>query len=98
LFIGFFGSKAAALTSRSKMERKCVRRHTRRIVLFCWVMSIGLAAVLSQAGKLYPVSPGWLVFGVCAWVAALVIPIHVATLKMQREVRRIRAETGTEDS
>ena len=68
------------------MERKCVRRYARRIVLFCWVMSIGLAAVLSQAGKLYPVSPGWLIFGVCAWVAGLVTTIHVATLRMQSEV------------
>jgi len=98
LSISFFGSKAAALTARSQRERKCISRYAFRIVAFCWVMSIGLALTLSQAGKLYPVSVGWLVLGICAWVATLVITIHIASLRMQREVTRIRAETGTEDA
>jgi len=98
LFISFFGSKAAALTARSPEERKCIMRHARGIVIFCFMMSIALAATLSQAGNLYPVSPGWLIFGVCAWVAVLVLTIHFWAARMRREVVRIRAETGTEDN
>jgi hypothetical protein len=97
LLISLFGSRAATLSARSSQERKCIVRHVRRIVIYCWVMSIGLALVLSQAGKLYQVSPPWLVFGVCAWVAALVLTIHVWARRMQREVVSIRAETGTDD-
>ncbi len=60
-------------------------------------MSIGLALTLSQVGKLYPVSPGWLVTGILTWVVVLVTVIHWAGVRMRREVDRIRAETGTGD-
>ncbi len=56
-------------------------------------MSIGLAVTLTQAGKRFTVSPGWLVFGIFAWVALLVIPIWIASLRFDRAVARIRAET-----
>jgi RNA polymerase sigma factor (sigma-70 family) len=98
VLIGLFSSKAAALTARSPQERKCILGYARRIVVFCFAMSVALAAVLSQAGKLYPVSPGWLIFGVCAWTAALLFSILFWCARMQREVIRIRAETGTGDS
>jgi RNA polymerase sigma factor (sigma-70 family) len=98
LLIGLFGSKAVALTARSPEERKCIKRYAWGMVVFCFAMSVGLAVTLSQAGKLYPVSPGWLIFGVCAWVATLVVTIHFWAARMQREVVRIRAKTGTEDN
>jgi RNA polymerase sigma factor (sigma-70 family) len=95
LLITLFGSKAAAMTARSPQERKCIRRHSLGIAIFCFVMSVGLAAVLSQAGKLYPVSAGWLVAGILGWVVALVLIVHLWARYMQREAARIRAETGT---
>jgi RNA polymerase sigma factor (sigma-70 family) len=97
LLVGLIGSKAAVLAARSPQERSCIKRYVRRIVIFCWVMSIGLAATLSQAGKLYPVSLIGILLGVGAWTAALVLTIHFWGKRMQREVDRIRIETGTED-
>ena len=98
LFIGLFSTKAAASTARSEPERVCITRHARRIVLFCWVMSIGLVLTLSQVGKLFPASPVWVVCGIFAWVGALVLAILWASSRMHVEVMRIRAETGTEDA
>jgi RNA polymerase sigma factor (sigma-70 family) len=98
LLVTFFCAKGAAMTARSPQERKCITRHAWGIAIFCFAMSVGLAATLSQAGKLYPVSAGWLIAGVCAWVAALVLIVHLWARRMQRRVERIRAETGTEDA
>jgi RNA polymerase sigma factor (sigma-70 family) len=98
LNVGLFGAKAAASTARSEPERRCIKRHSRRIVLFCWIMCIGLVLVLSQAGKLYAVTPTWLVAGILAWVAVLVLTILWDCSRMRRQVIRIRAETGTRDS
>ena len=97
LFVGLFSAKAAASTARSEPERVHITRHARRIVLSCWVMSIGLVLTLSQAGKLFPASPEWVVGGVFAWVAVLVLAILWASSRMHAEVMRIRVETGTED-
>jgi RNA polymerase sigma factor (sigma-70 family) len=98
LTIGFFSSRAAAMTARSPQERACILRHGRRLVIFCFAMSIGLAAVLTQAGKLYPVSPGGLIVGIGGWTTALVLTIVFSTSRMQRKVDQIRRETGTTDS
>jgi RNA polymerase sigma factor (sigma-70 family) len=96
LFVGLFSTKAAASTARSQPERVCITRYARRIVLFCWVMSIVLVLILSQAGKLFPASPVWVVCGVFAWMAALVLTILWTTFRVHVEVMRIRAETATE--
>jgi RNA polymerase sigma factor (sigma-70 family) len=94
----YIGTTAAASTARSKAERNCILRYTRRaIVPFCFIMSIGLAAVLSQAGKLYPASATIIVLGVSAWTALLVGGIIVLCRRMDREVKQIRIETNTTD-
>jgi len=98
LTCAYFGTKAAAATARSKAEHCCILRHTwRKIIPFCFVMSIGLAAVLSQAGKLYTASAVWVLLGVCAWTAALLGGIFFFCHRMDREVQRIRIETNTTD-
>lgn len=95
----WFGTKAAASTARSEKERDCILRHARyRIVVFCWVMSIGLALVLTQAGKLYTPSAGWLVLGISAWVVALVGGIMLMVRRLNCEVERIRITTNTTDA
>ena len=60
-------------------------------------MSIGLAAVLSQAGKLYTPSAAAVVLGVSAWTAVLVGGIIFLCQRMDREVKRIHIETNTTD-
>jgi RNA polymerase sigma factor (sigma-70 family) len=98
LVCAYAGTTAAASTARSKAERDCILRYARgRIVPFCFLMSIGLAAVLSQAGKLYTASTALIVLGVSTWTALLVGGIIVFCLRMDREVRRIRIETNTTD-
>src|SRR5580765_7238342 len=49
LVCAWFGTKAAASTARSKEERNCILRYARYgIIVFCLVMSVGLAVILSQ--------------------------------------------------
>src|SRR5262245_13013054 len=97
LICAHFGAKAAASSARSKAERDYIFRYARGITLFCFVMSIGLAAVLSQAGKLYTPSAAWIVLGVSAWTAVLVGRIIMLCQRLDRGVKRIRRETNTTD-
>jgi hypothetical protein len=97
LICSYFATKAAASTARSKAERDHILRYARRIVGFCFLMSIGLAAVLSQAGKLYSPSAAGIVLGVSTWTAVLVGGIIMACQRLDRGVKRIRRETNTTD-
>jgi len=98
LMIGWFSAQAAASTGRSPEERACVRRHARRMVIFAWVMSVGLALALIPAGELYPASPLGIIAGVLVWVVALVGTILWACSRNDAEVLRIRQATGTDDA
>ncbi len=98
LICAYLGTMAAASTARSDTERRCILRYVRYgILVFCFAMVLGLVAVLSQAGKLYSPSAGWLVCGIGAWTAALVGGIMLICHRMDREVKRIRLETHTTD-
>ena len=97
LSIGWFSARFAASTARSPRERKCILQHARRMVIFCFVMSLGLAAVLSQAGKLYTASPWWVILGVTGWLIVLLGTILWTSSRMNLAVLRIREETGTGD-
>ncbi len=96
LLIGWLGTKAVGLTARSERERVCVTRHCRWMIFYSFALCAILVLTLSQAGKLYPVTSGWMIFGVLAWVGVLVATILGINSRMQRDVRRIRAETDTE--
>lgn len=97
LIFSCLGTKAAASRARSEPERKAILRYSRWVIAFCFIMSIGLMAVLSQAGKLYTASAAGIVLGVCAWTVALVAGIILMCQRMDREVRSIRIETETTD-
>jgi hypothetical protein len=97
LICAYFGTKAAASAARSKAERDHILRYARGIIGFCFLMSIGLVAVLSQAGKLYTPSAAWIVLGVSTWTAALIGGIIMACQRLDRGVKRIRVETNTTD-
>ena len=98
LAIGWFSARFAASTARSPLERQCILRHARRMILFCFLMSIGLAAVFSQAGKLYTPSPLWVIAAIAGWLAALLGTILWTSSRLNKDVLRIRAETGTENA
>jgi hypothetical protein len=98
LVCAYFGTRAAASTARSKPEREVVLRYSRWSVVFCFVMSIGLALVLGQAGKLYAPSAWGVVIGVGVWVSGLVGAILLVCKRLDREVKRIRVETNTGDA
>src|SRR5262249_12165138 len=53
LIFTWLGTTAAAATARSETERACIIGYARGITIFCIIMSIGLVALLSQAGKFY---------------------------------------------
>jgi RNA polymerase sigma factor (sigma-70 family) len=97
LACAYLGTRAAASGARSEPERACILRYARWITGFCFVMSIGLAAVLSVAGKLYTASAPWIVLGVGAWMTLLVVGIILVCQRLDRQVRRIRIETATTD-
>jgi RNA polymerase sigma factor (sigma-70 family) len=98
LILTWLGTRAAAATARSKAERACVIRYACGITLFCVIMSIGLVALLSQAGKLYVATTVGVTLGVCAWTAVLVGVVMFLCQRLDREVKRIRVETNTADS
>lgn len=98
LLAGWLGIKAVGLTARSERERLCVRRHSRRMIFYSFAFCALLVLTLSQAGELYPVTSGWMTFGVLAWVGVLVAIILGINSRMQRDVRRIRTKAGTEDT
>jgi len=99
LVCAYLGTRAAASTARSKAERDCILRHAwRRIIPFCFLMSLALAAVLTQAGRLYTASANWVVMGVGAWTAALVGGILGLCRRMDCEVKRLRIQTRTTDA
>lgn len=97
LACAWLGTRAAASTARSPEERAVILRYARGIILYCVVLSIGLAAVLSQAGKLYTASAVGLVAGITGWTVGLVGGIILACHHLDREVRRVRAKTATTD-
>lgn len=98
LVVGLLSAQAAAAAGRSPEERASLRRLARRMVLFCWLMSIGLAAVLSGAGRWYTPSPWAVIVGVLAWVVVLVGTILRACSRHDQEILRIRRATGTDDA
>src|SRR5678816_4202643 len=63
LVCAYLGTRAAASSARSVLERKCILRYAGWIIVFCFAMSLGLVAVLSQASKLYTPSALWIVLG-----------------------------------
>lgn len=93
----YLGTRAAASRARSEAERACILRYAYGIIAFCVVMSLGLAAVLSQAGKLYTASAVGIVSGVSVWTALLVGGILLACQRLDRTVLRLRQETDTHD-
>lgn len=98
LFFAHLGTSAVASKARSARERAVILKYTRwGIILFCVVMSLGLATVLSQAGKLYHASAPAIILGVCVWTAALVGGILWVNHRMDRAIKRIRIETHTTD-
>jgi RNA polymerase sigma factor (sigma-70 family) len=98
LLAGWLGTKAVRLTARSERERNCVTRHARRMVLYSFALCAILVLILTYAGELYPVTRAWLIFGILVWVGVLLAMILGINSRMQRDVRRIRKETGTEDA
>ncbi|HKB37313.1 MAG TPA: sigma-70 family RNA polymerase sigma factor, partial [Gemmataceae bacterium] len=96
LLLGLVSAKAAASTGRSPEERACIHRHTRRMTLFCFAMSIALVLALSQVEG-FTASPIWVVFGLLAWMAVLVATVTWISSRMHHDVLRIRAATGTDD-
>ncbi len=97
LIFSHLGTKAAVSRARSAPEGKVILAHARVIVVFCFAMSIGLAAVLSQAGKLYAASAPGILCGVSAWIAALLGAILVLCRRMELKVAQIRILTHTTD-
>lgn len=98
LLVGWMATKAVRLTARSERERICITQHCRWMIFCSFALCAVLALVLSQAGELFPVTSASVIFGILAWVGALVATILGINSRMQREVRRIRAETGTQDT
>jgi hypothetical protein len=97
LIVSWFGAKAAASTARSKAERDHILRYSWGITGFCFLMSIVLVAVLSQAGRLYTASVASIVLIVSVWTALLVGIVIIACQRLDRGVKRIRAEMNAAD-
>ncbi|MBS0660865.1 MAG: sigma-70 family RNA polymerase sigma factor [Verrucomicrobia bacterium] len=99
LTFAWFGTRAAAAGARSEEERRLILRRVRGQVLpFCLVLSLGLAAALIPAGRLYVPAAGWIVLGVTAWLALLLGGIFWFDRRLAAEIDRLRLQTGTTDA
>jgi zinc protease len=96
VLFAYLGTRAATSAAQSPEERICILRFSRNMIAFCLAMSLGLAAVLSQAGKLYAASTLGITLGVLGWAAVLAVVAMVLSRRFDREVARIRAEKNAE--
>jgi RNA polymerase sigma factor (sigma-70 family) len=97
LLFAWLGIKAAASTARSGPERDVILRHARWIIAYCFLLSIGLAGVLSQADKLYPASAPGILIGISLWTLLLVGGILFLCRRMDKAVADVRVATATTD-
>ena len=95
LLIGTSASRLLQSTARSEQERRCLARHARWAMTWCFAMSALLALGLSGAGHRYQATPLLLLIGITAWVGLLIAVLLGIDSHLKRNVRRIRAETGT---
>jgi hypothetical protein len=90
LLFAWLGIKAAASTARSGPERDVILRHARWIIAYCFLLSIGLAGVLSQAGKLYPASAPGILIGISLRTLLLVGGILFLCRRMDKAVADVQ--------
>jgi len=91
-------SKLIRMNGRSPQEQAVVGRGFRNAVLGVWVMVVVLVAALLLAGDAMKQSPWTMAIGITAWTAMLLAGIFRLSTQLEKDVTRIRIETGTTDA
>ena len=98
LATAWLASKLLRLTARSTAEQRVIGRQFKQGVTFALVMVVGLLAGIFASLKYFPDSPWVLITLTCAWTGILLVRLGLVNDNLQREIDRVRVETGTTDA
>jgi zinc protease len=91
-------SKLIRMNGRSPEEQMVVGRGFRNAVVGVWMMVVVLIAALMLGGDALKQSPWTMAIGITVWTAVLLGGIFRISTQLEKEVARIRIETGTTDA
>ena len=97
LLTAWLSSKAVGLTARSEPERALIAQAFARAIPFVFGMIALLLAVIYLGLRTATTSPWFYVVISVIWTGALLAGIFRIAGRYEREIARVRAETGTED-
>ncbi len=91
-------SKLIRMNGRSPREQAVVGRGFRKAVLGVFAMVAVLMVTLLVAGPTLAQSPRLMALGITIWTAVLLGGLFRISTKLEKDVARIRVETGTTDA
>ena len=98
LSTAWIAARAVGLTARSAPERAAIAGHFRQAVWFCVPAIVLLLALVAVGLTQFRSSVWYFVIVPSAWTFALLAFLLRLGQRGQREIARIRTETGTEDA
>jgi RNA polymerase sigma factor (sigma-70 family) len=98
LLTAWLSSKAVGLTARSEPERALIARAFARAIPFVFGMIALLLALIYLGLRTATTLPWFYVVLSVTWTGALLAGIFRIAGRYEREIARVRAETGTEDA
>ncbi len=98
LATAWLASKLLRVTARSAAEQRVIGQQFRQGVTFAFVMVVGLIVGIFGSLKYFADSPWVLITLTCVWTGILLVRLGLVNDGLQREIDRIRIETGTTDA
>jgi zinc protease len=97
LLTAWLSSKIVGLTARSEPERAAIARAFARAITFTLPMIVLLLALVYLGLRAFPTSAWFFASVTTIWTGVLLAGLFRVSARSEREISRIRAETGTED-
>ena len=97
LLTAWLSSKIVGLTARSEPERASIARSFVRAMSFTLPMIVLLLGLVYLGLRVFPTSAWFFASFTTIWTGVLLAGLFRVSAQGEREISRIRAETGTED-
>ena len=97
LLTAWLSSKIVGLTARSEPERASIARSFVRAMSFTLPMIVLLLGLVYLGLRVFPTSAWFFASVTTIWTGVLLAGLFRVSAQGEREISRIRAETGTED-
>jgi RNA polymerase sigma factor (sigma-70 family) len=98
LLTAWLSSKAVGLTARSEPERALIAQAFASAIPFVFGMIAVLLAIIYLGLRTSATSPWFFATTSVVWSVALLVGIFRLAWRYEREIARVRVETGTEDA